>query len=772
MSFWDWCIVIFPVAFVLYMGMYTRRYVRSVADFLSAGRIARRYVLNVGDIANALAIITLVSYVEIRYKTGFAMTFWENITAPIGIFLSLVGYCGYRFRETRAMSLGQFLEMRYGSKSFRMFASGLRSIAEMLTNMIMPAIAARYFIYFLDLPTKFVFCGVEIPTFILLVIICLTLAISIICMGGTMALIVTDAVQGLILYPLMGLFVIFLLVKFSWNTEIVPVCLDRAPGQSFLNPMDVKGLRDFNVFSLVVTVWATIWHRASWIGHGTSTAAKSAHEAKIGGLLGTWRNCLNTMFYMVVAVMVITLLNHKHFANTAHDIRVDLCQRAAHEVAGSVEVEQKINDNIKAIVPPQHEIGVDPPLEEGADIDSVYLDKVHETMLEGTNGNIDAEATANSNFQQFRTLYKQLMLASSMRKLLPPGLMGLFCLLLVMAMVSTDDTRIYSATLTITQDCVLPLMKKNVDPKTHILAIRLVAIGIGIFFFFGSFFMSQLDYIQMYSTMICSLWMGGCGPVMIFGLYSRFGTCAGAWASLGSGMVLSLFTILTQRNWANAVYPFLQRHGWVEGVGNFLQKVSSPFYPYINWQMNAVKCPINAYEFYFFTMLICTTLYVVVSLLTCKEPFNLDRMLHRGKYNVANEYKQLEKFSWSPITIVRKIVGITPEYTKGDKFIAWFYFFYSFVYHFGFVFLGVLIWCTVSPWPNEWWGNYFLITSLIVPGILAFISTFWFGIGGFIDIVRMFKDLKERVINPMDNGQVEGGMAIADKDDLEKADEQ
>ena len=56
----DWLIVIIPVAFVIGIGLYSRKYVRSVADFLSAGRVCGRYVICASDVANALSIITQV----------------------------------------------------------------------------------------------------------------------------------------------------------------------------------------------------------------------------------------------------------------------------------------------------------------------------------------------------------------------------------------------------------------------------------------------------------------------------------------------------------------------------------------------------------------------------------------------------------------------------------------------------------------------------------------------------------------------------------------
>ena len=51
MSWFDWLILVLPVCLVMGMGFYTRRYVRGVADFLSAGRLCGRYVICVGDVA-------------------------------------------------------------------------------------------------------------------------------------------------------------------------------------------------------------------------------------------------------------------------------------------------------------------------------------------------------------------------------------------------------------------------------------------------------------------------------------------------------------------------------------------------------------------------------------------------------------------------------------------------------------------------------------------------------------------------------------------------
>jgi hypothetical protein len=149
-----------------------------------------------------------------------------------------------------------------------------------------------------------------------------------------------------------------------------------------------------------------------------------------------------------------------------------------------------------------------------------------------------------------------------------------------------------------------------------------------------------------------------------------------------------------------------------------------------------------------------------------KEPFNLDRMLHRGKYNIDGENKETFEFSFH--NIIKKILGITKDYTTGDKVIAYVFFIQSFLWGFVFAFVGVILWNTVSPWPIEWWGTYFFIILLALPLALTIISVFWFGIGGAIDLFRLFRDLKAREVDPLDNGQVDGHVSLADKAKFEE----
>ena len=236
-----------------------------------------------------------------------------------------------------------------------------------------------------------------------------------------------------------------------------------------------------------------------------------------------------------------------------------------------------------------------------------------------------------------------------------------------------------------------------------------------------------------------------------------------------TGLVMSILYIFAQRNWADIVYPAIAKAGLVESFDKALRTLSSPFNPYIHWQMDPVKCPVNSIEFNFFLSILTVLLYIIVSKLTCKEPFNLERMLHRGKY--ALDGQRNIKLSWTPANFFKNLIGITPEYSKGDKVIAYGVFLYSFGYGFGLCFLGTVIWNEIHPWPVEWWSKYFVIRYFVVPCVVAAISTVWFGIGGFFGLIHLFRDLKARKsVNALDDGRVEGSMSLADKAALEAVD--
>jgi hypothetical protein len=472
----------------------------------------------------------------------------------------------------------------------------------------------------------------------------------------------------------------------------------------------------------------------------------------MAGILGAWRNGFSAVMLTLLALFVVTVMLSNRFAGDAREIRIDLVKKVAAETIENDAVRNKIIKDISAIPAAQHTIGVDKPYSRKHNPDVPYLDTTLKHLQQTPDG--------NTTFQKFRTLYYQMMAPTLLKKKLPMGIMGLFILLMIMLMLSTDDSRIFNASSTLIQDVVMPFRKTPFKPQQHLFWLRIMSVGVCLFFLFVSLFFAQMDFILMFCNIMCALWLGAAGPIMVGGLYSRFGTTTGAFCALAFGSGTSLTGLIMQRTWSSHVYPWLENSGNIKYVNMLFEQVTSICQPYIVWEMNPVKFPVNSYEIYFLAMMLGVGSYIIGSLLTYRKPFNLDRMLHRGKYSDGESLENTSPWTWS--NVYNKLIGIDDEYTTGDKVIAWSVFGYAVVFQFLISFIGVLIWNWLSPWPAEWWSWYFFITVIVVGIIVGCVSTVWFMIGGIIDIRRLFKDLSLRVNNPLDDGWVEGHVSLMD----------
>ena len=798
MSWIDWSIVVVALAIVLAIGMRTQRYMRGVADFLTAGRVAGRYVISVAGGEAAMGLISLVAMYESYYQSGFAYGFWGAVAAPVGMVLSLTGYCTYRFRETRAMTMGQFLEIRY-SRRFRIFAGILQSISGILNYALFPAVGARFLVYYCDLPVNLNVFGWVFPTFALLMAIFLGLAVLIATKGGQVTIMVTDCVQGLLSYPIYVIIVAFFIFRFSWFKDLAPVITDRPPGQSMINPFDISELRDFNLFYVVVGILGAMINRMSWSGtQGYNAAARDAHEQKMGSVLGVWRAGFSTMMFVLLAVVAYAYLNgtlHQTGPNGAVACRMELGVKVAEDVIRGDELSLARNEIVGYLKTGEMTPALQDMLDRSAKA-KTEAKAEHDLLRQSLHDapeNLMAEkesvkAMENSDAatrlrtlesrsetareallavdpgvsQTFGTIYGQMRVPMALRYLLPTGLIGLFCAICVFLMLSTDTTYLHSWGSILIQDVVLPIRGRAFPPKQQLALLRWAIGGVAVFAFLFSWFFGQVDYILMFFAITGAIWIGGSGVCITAGLYWRRGTTPGAWVALISGSSLSVLGILLQKNWVESIYPWLCRTGLVTPVGNMLKGFSSPFEPMIKWRMCGDKFPINSQEIFFLTMLVSVGLYVLVSLLTSRRGrvFNIERMLHRGKYS-----REGVQTVTPPLTfrnVFKRLVGIDSQYSLGDKVLAWSVFAWSFGWGFLCCFVGVVLWNLISPWGTVGWTRWFFINNFVIAGIVGIVSTIWFTIGCTRDLRRLFVDLAQHRVDDLDDGRVEGHVSADD----------
>lgn len=141
----DFSIIGVFIVFITYIAVRPRKYVRSVADFLVANRCAGRYLICVAEGEAAMGAISVIYFWENYLNAGWTMNFWNAVSVPVMLLVTVTGWIVYRFRATRAMTLAQFFEMRY-SKKFRIFTGIVCWASGVLNLGIFPGVAARFFI--------------------------------------------------------------------------------------------------------------------------------------------------------------------------------------------------------------------------------------------------------------------------------------------------------------------------------------------------------------------------------------------------------------------------------------------------------------------------------------------------------------------------------------------------------------------------------------------------------------------------------------------------
>ena len=116
----DWTIILGFLVLLTGAALATRRYSRSVADFMVANRCAKRYLLTTAHAMSILGAVSIIQEFQIKYEAGFVSQWWGYMLIPIGLFVSLSGWVVYRWRATRILTQAQLFEMRY-NKPYRIF---------------------------------------------------------------------------------------------------------------------------------------------------------------------------------------------------------------------------------------------------------------------------------------------------------------------------------------------------------------------------------------------------------------------------------------------------------------------------------------------------------------------------------------------------------------------------------------------------------------------------------------------------------------------------
>ena len=653
----DWGIVGGLLVILVAAAFSTQRYSRSVAGFLAAERCGGRYLISVASGMGSLGVITLVWFFEQKYEVGYVPEWWGAMQGPVTILMAISGWVVYRYRQTRALTLAQYFEMRY-SRRFRIFAGLVAYLSGIINFGIFPSISARFFMALCGLPEEFRVGGLALTTFPCLLAVLIAIALFFTFVGGQISVMVTEFLQGTFVNITFAVLIIFLLGTFGWS-QISTTLLAAPPEKSLVHPFHIGQESNFNFWYFAIDVVIMFYGAMSWQGtQGYNCAALNPHEAKMAGILSGWKWRVLMLITLVVPLCVRTLLTHPAYAAQA------------------------------AVV--------------------------HERL-----------ATAGSE-----TLQNQLRVPFSLAVILPPGLLGLACAAALAAHIATHASYLHSWGSILVQDVLLPFRKTPLSAAQHLRWLKLSMCFVAAFIFVFSLLFKHTQFVAMFCAVTAAVFVGGAGSVIIGGLYWKRGTTPAAWAAMLTGMALSLAKIVLEQ------FDVEKLRG-LEGHG--LQGVLAAGALFIRTRL-------TGQEMTFCAIAGAVAAYVLVSLLGPRRVFDMDWLLHRGRYAVAGE----SAADAGPRRWWEKL-GFTREFTGRDRVITYISLGWPLVWTL--IFLVGTVYNLVVDVPSTSWLAFWRGWTWVILAC-ALVVTTWFTIGGFRDLRRLYQLLGTRQVAATDDGRV------------------
>ena len=181
----DWIIVVTYLGATLATGLYGRKFVGGIADFLVAGRELGTFLAVATLAATEIGTITFMYYAELGYKTGYASFVNGLIAGLVMIFLGRTGFIVKRLRAMRLMTVPEFFEVKF-SRNLRVFTGILVATGGILNMGVFLKVEGTFLAIISGISLNHI---KAVMTGILLLELTYTL------LGGMVSIVITDFIQ-------------------------------------------------------------------------------------------------------------------------------------------------------------------------------------------------------------------------------------------------------------------------------------------------------------------------------------------------------------------------------------------------------------------------------------------------------------------------------------------------------------------------------------------------------------------------------------------------
>jgi SSS family solute:Na+ symporter len=226
----DWCIVVGYLLVIVAIGVYIRRYISNVTDFIVAGRGLKTFLGVATMVGTELGLVTVMYSAQKGFTGGFAAFHIALASAIVALVVGLTGFIVVPLRRMQVMTIPEFYERRFGH-GVRILGGTILAFSGIL-NMGMFLKAGSIFVMGITGMTEDI--HLKIIMTVLLGMVLLYTAL-----GGMVSVVVLDYIQFVVLSFSLLATTVLAIRCLDWHNIIDTV--SRLQGEAGFNPFHGEG---------------------------------------------------------------------------------------------------------------------------------------------------------------------------------------------------------------------------------------------------------------------------------------------------------------------------------------------------------------------------------------------------------------------------------------------------------------------------------------------------------------------------------------------------
>lgn len=515
----------------MFVGIWVRKFVGKVEDFLVAGREMNLYLGIASLAATEFGIITCMYTAQAGYVNGFSGAFPGIAQCLAMLLIGMTGFCIKPLRDSGVLTIPELFEKKYGS-GIRWLAGVVIVMGGLLNMGVFLKIGGDFLVMVTNTQTGthcilgFNLTNLQIVMGLLLMAVCFYTIL-----GGMLSVLITDFLQFVVMS--IGLLVVTFIILKDVGWSNIAATVQQQHGAGGFNPIQGEGLGfPFIIFQLLIQTAATL----TW--QTCIARVLAAKDSATGRKVYTRTSFFFVARFLIPGIWGIAALYLLAQPINAHHLQ----ELRKYEIS---EMERK-----------------DPKL---------GLSNGQKDLLVKDSSGMKMELSARKNLNESETLLlsasqkiEQEVSLHAMPKMLsiliPVGVMGLLIAAMLAADMSTDSSYMLTWGSVIFNDILAPFRKKTrVSEKRGLLINRCIVGAIGVYLLIFGLFYEIKGNVWDYLTLTGSIYLSSMSVLLIACCYWKKANNWGAGGAIFLGAVIPVAYLTMQKvnpGLADAIGPY------------------------------------------------------------------------------------------------------------------------------------------------------------------------------------------------------------------------